>query len=323
MILAAELLAITQLFKFEFEDSYLQMVGLEPPLRYPQAVYDVNPAAWVLVFWVVVLLVNLLPVRWYGELEYLFGCFKLIFIVGLIMFNVALSAMGNGYRENGRSTPFWTYSDPYGFSSNGITLTTDGTEGATLTITGLKGRFLATWTAMTAVLFSMIGFEAVAVTAAENKDLRNQETVKIATRKITLRILVLYTLCAFTAGLNVPYQDANLENFATNSIRSGQYSIFVLAAVRSKLPQWARTLNGVFIFSATTSAINSLYIASRMLHALATETSVWPEWDAVQSLQRRLQTTKYGVPMAAIFVSWLFGSLAFLSQNGEPTQVSI
>lgn len=284
-----------------------------------------DPAVWVLLFWAIVLIVNFLPVRWYGELEYLFGCFKLMFIVGLIMFNIVISAMGTGRHDNEDSSSFWTYNDPYGFIADNITFnypTTDGTVGdIEHTITGSSGRFVAVWTAMTAVLFSMIGFETVAITAAENKDLTKQETVKIATRKITLRILFLYTLSAFTAGLNVPYNDENLRNFATNSIRSGQYSIFVLAAVRSKLPGWAKFFNGVFIFSATTSGINSLYLASRMLHALAKSPQAWPRWHAFQSLKTRLEITKHGVPMAAVFTSWLFGSLAFLSQNEEPTQV--
>lgn len=301
------------------------MVDIQPPLGYSQAILDVSPAVWVLLFWIVVLVVNLLPVRWYGELEYVFGCFKMIFIVGLIMFNVVLSAKGKGHREVNPSNPFWTYTEPYGFWSNSITInngTTDTSENpAARVIEGSKGRFLAVWTAMTAVAFSMIGFETVAITAAENEDLRNEETVKIATRKITLRILLLYTLSAFTAGLNVPYTDENLANFAANSIRSGQYSIFVLVAVRSRLPGWAKFFNGVFIFSATTSAINSLYLSSRMLHALASDHNVWPRWHISQTLQKRLSITKYGVPMAAVFTSWLFGSLAFLSSGREPTQV--
>lgn len=317
---------MTQLFKFKFEDEYLEMVGVEPPLGYPQGILDVSPAVWVLLFWIVVLLINFLPVRWYGELEYLFGSFKMVFIVGLIMFNVVISAIGNGYREVNPSNSFWTYTNPYSFWSNNMTLNSHMDEHGDLVgepIAGSEGRFLAVWTAMTAVAFSMIGFETVAITAAENKDLRTQETVKIATRKITLRILVLYTLSAFTAGLNVPYTDENLANFAANSIRSGQYSIFVLAAVRSKLPGWAKFINGVFIFSATTSAINSLYLSSRLLHALASDHNVWPEWYFFQSLQKRLSITKYGVPMAAVFASWLFGSLAFLSSGREPTQVSL
>lgn len=301
------------------------MVGIDQDVSYAPGILAVNPAVWVLLFWIVILVINFMPIRWYGELEYLFGSFKMVFIIGLIMFNVVISAMGQGYREVNPSNPFWTYTNPYGFWSNNITINStaisNGSETSkALTIDGSKGRFLAVWTAMTAVAFSMIGFETVAITAAENKDLRNQETVKIATRKITLRILVLYTLSAFTAGLNVPYTDENLANFAANSIRSGEYSIFVLAAVRSRLPGWAKFFNGVFIFSATTSAINSLYLSSRLLHALASDYNAWPRF--AQRLRARLSITKYGVPMAAVFTSWLFGSLAFLSSGREPTQVS-
>lgn len=333
MIIAAELLAITQLFRFQFQDSYLEEIGSSiSSLGYGPRTIGVDPAAWVFIFWLIILLVNFLPVRWYGEIEYVFGCVKMLFMVGLIMFNVIISAIGRGNLDH-----FWTYRDPYGFISNNITFASPSIDGTgsvgpiEVEITGSDGRFLAVWTAMTTVLFSMIGFETVAITAAENKDFAanrsnddHQEAIKIATRKISLRVIVLYTLCVFTSGLNVPYTDTNLRSFAVNSIRSGQYSIFVLAAVRNNSPGLAYFFNGFFIFSATSAGINSLYIASRMLHALASIDAVWPQWYVVQVLQRRLQTTRYGVPMASVFASWLFGSLAFLARrNDEPAQVRL
>jgi amino acid permease len=115
----------------------------------------------------------------------------------------------------------------------------------------------------------MIGFEAVSITAPENRNLREKENIKLASRKISLRIILLYTLSVFAVGLNVPYNDPNLQDFAINAVESGEHSIFIIAAVRDGVLGFPHFFNGFFIFSATSAGINALYISSRLLHALA------------------------------------------------------
>ena len=63
------------------------------------------------------------------------------------------------------------------------------------------------WSAMNTIFFSLQGFFTVSVTAAENKHVDRDETIKLASRKIALRVILLYTLIVFTVGLNVPYND--------------------------------------------------------------------------------------------------------------------
>jgi amino acid permease len=92
VIIAAELLAITQIMNFEFPQSYLQQQGYPATeLRWPVG-QNTNPGVWVGLFLITIGAVNLLPVKHLGRLEYIFGCFKIIFITGLIMFNVVLNA---------------------------------------------------------------------------------------------------------------------------------------------------------------------------------------------------------------------------------------
>lgn len=274
---------------------------------------DTKPAVWVSVFLIFILLVNTIPVLWYGRLEYIFGVTKILFIVGLIMFNLILNAR----QIVPHATRFWTYNEPYSFISQNYTLNAAGDV-----IRGSSGRFLGMWSGMTTTIFSLIGFETVAITAAENRDLQNHETIKLATRKISLRIILLYTLCVFTVGLNVPYTDPNLRDLTVNSIHSGQDSAFILAAVRNHIRSWPNFFNGFFIFSATTSGISSLYISSRVLHALASVPEAWPAWRFVESFRLKLRRTVHGVPLVAVFVSWCFGCLAFLSSNPSPAEVS-
>jgi amino acid permease len=239
------------------------------------------------------------------------------FISFLILFNIVLSAL---QRVPHGGDHFWTWNKPYGFATPGIAVRTGDDGKPTTFISGGVGQFAALWTAITTVVWSLVGFESIAVTAMENRDLERWETTKIASKKLFLRITMMYTLSTFAASLNVPYDDQMLADIQINSIHAGQNSIFVLAAVRNHLRGWPSFFNGFFIFSAMTSGINALYISSRLLHALASIPEVWPIW--AQDWRRRLErTSSRGVPLGTVAISWCFGLLAFLAIKGFPSIV--
>lgn len=80
-----ECLAVSELFKFRFKEEYLRQVGY-PEKQLGWSTEGYSPAVWIFSMLVLVLLVNMLPVRLYGQLEYIFGCLKITFIVGLILY---------------------------------------------------------------------------------------------------------------------------------------------------------------------------------------------------------------------------------------------
>jgi amino acid transporter len=206
---------------------------------------------------------------------------------------------------------------PYGFAAKNMTVTT---ANGTTTIEGSTGQFLSFWTSLTAVCWSLVGFETIGVTAAENRDLERWETMRLASKKLFMRITTLYTLATFAASLNVPMNDAQLRAINRDSRISGQHSIFVLAAVRNHLVGWPSFFNGFFIFSALTSAVNAVYVSSRLLHALASIPEVWPLW--AQKFRKRLErTSSHGIPLGTVAVSWLFGLLAFLAVKSYPSTI--
>lgn len=315
VILAAEILAVAQLWRFRFDEEYLRDMGY-PDKELGWSTEGYSPAVWVFLFLVLIGIINLLPVRQYGQLEYIFGVIKIFFISGLIVFNVVLSAMQKVPHGN----HFWTWNKPYGFASEGLVVHPSHDTDPGVVLGGEQGQFLALWTAISTCVFSFVGFETIAITAPENKDLEKHETLKLATKKLSLRITILYVLCTFVGGLNVPYNDPNLVNIQINSVRAGHNSIFVLAAVRNHLRLWPSIFNGFFIFSASTSGINALYNSSRILHALASIPEAWPLW--LQSSRRRLErTTSRGVPLGTVTVSWSFGLIAFLAVKPFPSVV--
>jgi amino acid transporter len=144
--------------------------------------------------------------------------------------------------------------------------------------------------------------------------------MRLASKKLFIRITALYTLATFAASLNVPMDDAQLAAIYTDSRVSGQHSIFVLAAVRNHLIGWPSFFNTFFIFSALTSAVNAVYISSRLLHALASIPEVWPLW--AQKTRKRLErTSSHGIPLGTVATSWLFGLLAFLAVKTYPSLI--
>ncbi|KAI8633816.1 amino acid permease-domain-containing protein [Xylariaceae sp. FL1651] len=278
ILIAAELVAITHIFKFEYPPELLAEAG------YPYPTLTYHPQL--------------------GRVEYIFGLIKMLFIILMIILNVALQVQ----RPLGQE-PLWTYNDPYGFKSNNLTLPSG------YVATGGTAELGAFWDSLNSCLFGLIGFETIAITAAENRDLRTEETIKIGTRKIALRIILLYALATFTVGFNVPYTYPLIVDNQIISFGYGQNCVFVISPVLNRLRGWPYFINDFIIFSATTAGANGLYNASRTLHALASIPEVWPELAPIQTLRRRLQRTSYGVPHAAVLFSAAFGMIGFLAVN--------
>jgi amino acid transporter len=297
------------MFQFNYPQNDLEAAGYpDPTLEFTP---DVSPSVLVFCFLIILFLLNMLPVRQFGQMEYIFGLIKMLFIILMIILNVVLQIM-----QPVKHGPFWTYNAPYSFGSPGVPLPNGNYVG------GGAGQLGGMFEAMTTCLFGMIGFETVAITAAENKDLRTEETMKIATRKIVLRIIILYTLATFTVGLNVPYNNNEIQDHLVISFGYGQNCAFLVSTVLNRMRHWPYFINDFIIFSATTAGTNGVYNASRTLHALASIPDAWPDWEPIQSFRRRLERTSYGVPHAAVICSWMFGFLGFLAGSSQSQAVS-
>jgi len=142
VILAAEILAVAQLWKFRFDEIYLREVGY-PDEQLGWSTESYSPAVWVFMFLILIGLINLLPVKQYGQLEYFFGVIKIMFISLLIVFNVIVSAIQPVPHAN----HFWTWNKPWGFAAEKFVVHPSAAEAGTV-LTGDGGKFLALWTAV-------------------------------------------------------------------------------------------------------------------------------------------------------------------------------
>jgi amino acid transporter len=164
------------------------------------------------------------------------------------------------------------------------------------------------------IIFSYVGMDLVAATAAESKELANAESMKMAARKISLRIITLYCLAVLVGSFLVP-SDHPFINGGGQSV--GSHSIFVIAVVEAGIPAAAHFFNAIFTFSSFTCAINSMYVASRVLHTLALRDQTGPEF-----ITSRLRQCRSGVPVRAVLVTAAMTLISFMGRSGAPGQVS-
>lgn len=157
--------------------------------------------------------------------------------------------------------------------------------------------------------------DIVAATAAESKALADVETMKMAARKINLRVIMLYSLAVLTSSFVVPMDHPFINGHASSvSARS----VFIIAAVEAGMPKAAHFFNAVFVLSAFTCGINSMYIATRVLHTLALRGQTGPEF-----ITKRLRQCRSGVPVRAVLVTGAIMMVAYMGRSGAVGAVSI
>lgn len=163
------------------------------------------------------------------------------------------------------------------------------------------------------VAFSYTGMDIFAATAAESRILANPDAMKMAARKIVLRIITLYSICVLMTSFLVP-SDNTFIGGEGQSV--GARSIFLVAVVRAGLPKAAQFYNAVFLFSSFTCAICSMYNASRVLHTLALRGQTGPEF-----ITKRLRECRVGVPTRTVLVTATMMIIGFMGRTGDAGEV--
>lgn len=208
------------------------------------------------------------------------------------------------------------WNHPYSFFNSVFAVTTE--KGVhQRDITGTIGAFLNMWSTIINSIFAYTGMDILVATAAESKALSDAESMKMGARKISLRVVTLYVLSILTASFVVP-RDHPFINGGGQS--AGSHSLFVIAAVEAGLPNLAQFFNAMFVFSAFTCSINTMYVASRVMHTMALLGYTGPEW-----ITRRLRACRGGVPVRAVLVTGLIMLIAYIGRTASSSsgEVSI
>jgi len=236
---------------------------------------------WALGFFVLLMGLNLLSVRAYAEAEYWFSGIKVVtviifIVVGALMITGLLGGQRVGFAN-------WSVANP----SNGQHAPFVGGLPAVLLVFLVAG-------------FSFQGTEAVGLAAAEAKD--PGRSVPRAIHSVFWRILIFYIGSIFVVGSLIPFTDPNLLH-GDDKVAFSPFTI-----VFQLIPRFgdyaANLMNFVILSSVLSCGNSSLYVASRMLHAMAHSGKAPPPFGV---------TNRRGVPVRAVCATGVVGALAFLS----------
>jgi lysine-specific permease len=243
-----------------------------------------NSTLWAMGFFVFLMALNLLSVKAYAEAEYWFSSIKvvtvLIFLaVGALLITGMLGGQTIGFQN-------WILSDPK---------------------SGSHAPFIGGWAAMLLVFlvagFAFQGTEGVGLAAAETTD--PVKNVPKAIRSVFWRILLFYIGSIFVVGCLVPFTDPNLMHGD-----EGHVALSPFTMVFQQLPHigyYAANLMNAVILSAVLSCGNSsMYVASRMLYAMAHSGKAPRIFGKLNSR---------GVPAMALLFTSLISVLAFFSKG--------
>lgn len=237
---------------------------------------------WAVGFFALLMGLNLLSVKAYAEAEYWFAGIK---VVTVIIFIVVGALMIVGLAGN----------EPVGFRNWTLT---DPVSGARAPFIGGP---VGTLLIFLAAGYSFQGTENVGLAAAETED--PGHNVPRAIRKVFWRIFLFYICSILIVGTLIPFTDPNLLRGDEGHIAWSPFTM-----VFQRLPgigtYAASLMNAVILTSVLSCGNSSIYVASRMLYAMALSGKA-PK--PLGRLNRR------GVPVAALIVTGLVGVLAFLS----------
>ncbi|OLL25226.1 putative amino-acid permease meu22 [Neolecta irregularis DAH-3] len=194
-------------------------------------------AVLITIFLVGVACINFLPVRIYGEAEFISSSIKMISIIGFIILSFVLCA-GGGPTHHKHGTEYWR--DPGAF----------------------KNGFRGIVSALVSAAFAMGGTELVGIAVGESKT--PARTMPKAVRAIFFRIVVFYILAIFMVTLLVPSNDRHL-----NSKGMTNTSPFVIAIRHARIHTLPSIFNAMILICVLSVASSSIYAGSRILVSLS------------------------------------------------------
>lgn len=249
----------------------------------------VNIAVWITIFLVLIFLLNMISVKFFGEAEFWFASLKLIAIIGLIILGIVLF-FGGGPNHDRLGFRYWKHGHAFKEHLTG----------------GDTGKFLAVWTAIVKSGFSFICTPEL-VTAAGGECIAPRRNIPKAANRMIYRLASFYILGSLVLGVIC---DSNVERLQAGSDASA--SPFVIGIQNAGIPALNHIINAVILTSAASAGNSFLYSASRALYTMA-----------LKKKAPRIFTTvnNRGIPYYCVIVSWLVGCLAYLNVSSGSANV--
>lgn len=240
---------------------------------------------------VVIIGLNMFPVRIYGETEFWFASLKVLTMIGLLILSFILF-WGGGPKQNG-ILGFHYWKDP----------------GATNTwlVSGGTGTFVAFIGTLVSCAFPFtFAPELLIVTGGEMQSPRRN--LPTAANRYFLRLIIFYIGTVLAIGVICPFTDAALTDGGVGA----KSSAFVVGITNAGISGLGSLINVVIITSALSSGNSFLYMSSRSLYALAVSGDAPAIFKTCSS---------NGVPYYAVAAASCFAPLGYLNCSNNSSVV--
>ncbi|XBW37371.1 hypothetical protein QEN19_002951 [Hanseniaspora menglaensis] len=237
----------------------------------------VNADAFVVIFYVLLFIVNLIGGQGYAEFEFIVSSIKLTAVISFLIYGLIMD-LGGVKGQPYIGGKYWR--EPGAFrGENGI------------------NKFKGLCVCFVFAGFSYGGFESsILVSSVVEKPV---SALKKGRKMLLYRIFVMYLGLLTFIGLLVPYTN---EKLLGGSGSESDASPLIIAV--SNVQVYPHILNAVILLSVLSVANNALYTSSRVLHSIFSQFFPHPNLTYVD---------KRGRPLTCIFIAALFGLLCFFA----------
>ncbi|WP_313332522.1 amino acid permease [Comamonas sp.] len=248
---------------------------------------DVPGYWWSALFLMLMVALNAISVRGFGEAEYWFAAIKVTTVLVFIALGVAMIF---GILKGGPTNGVW------GAIANWQVADAP-----------FAGGFAALIGVAMIVGFSFQGTELIGIAAAESEN--PAKNIPRAVRQVFWRILLFYVLAIAVIGSLVAYTDPHLLR---NDVGDISVSPFTLVFEKAGLLSAAVIMNAVVLTSVLSAGNSGMYASTRMLYTLA-----------CQGMAPRIfgRLSRHGVPVMALLATTVMAGLCFFSFLFSPQTV--
>ncbi|KAL2196782.1 amino acid permease/ SLC12A domain-containing protein [Corynascus similis CBS 632.67] len=255
---------------------------------------DFVPAGGIIAITIVLYaLINVLAVKWYGEVEFWAALGKMLLIVGLLIFTFIVMLGGNPLHDR-FGFRFWH--TPGAFNE--------------LYHSGALGRFMGFLQCLISASFTIAGPDYVSMAAGEAENPRT--VMPRAFNAVFYRLTAFFILGSLAVGILVPYDDAEMTAAFKSGAPGAAASPYVVAMNRLQIRVLPDIVNAMVLTAAFSAGNSYVYCASRSLYGMALEG---------KAPRLFLRCTKKGVPIYAVGLVLLIALLAFLQVSNDAAVV--
>jgi yeast amino acid transporter len=234
-------------------------------------------AAWVSIFWLLIVVINFFGVKGYGEAEFVFSIIKVTAVIGYIILGVIMNIAGG---PNGSYIGFSKWEETGAFKN------------------GFKGLCSVFVTAA----FAFAGTELVGLAAAETENPR--KALPTAIKQVFWRITLFYIVSLFLVGTLVSTDDIRL--LSASSSADATASPFVISIENSAIEGLPGVMNVVIMIAVLSVGNSAIYGSSRTLAALAEQR---------QAPQVLAYIDRKGRPIVSICIASALGWLGYFAAS--------